>query len=77
MAVSRIFFSFGFSKVISGNTFEFRMTRSEPAVLIIMRDVLLPDDLPSEETRMSLSLSGPRPLSNHEEVFFSNMCSCK
>ena len=77
MAVSRIFFSFGFSKVISGKTFEFRITRSEPAVLMIIRELLHVEDLSSEDRRrLSLSLSGPRPLSSHDEVFFSKMCSC-
>lgn len=76
MAVSRIFFSFGFSRVISGNTFEFKITRSEPAVLMIMRELLPDDDLSSEDRRrLSLSLSGPRPLSSHDDVFFSKMCS--
>ena len=75
MAVSRIFFSLGFSNVISGNTLVFKMTLREPAVLMIMREVL--EDLSSaalaEETRESLSLKGPRPLSSHDDVLFSKI----
>ena len=65
-AVSLIFFSLGFSKVISGKIFEFRITLRDPAVLMIMRDVTVCPV--SACARRSFSLSWPLPLSTHVEL---------
>ncbi len=65
-----MFFSDGFSTVISGKILEFRITRREPAVRMIIREVVT-ESAESEGALRSFNLSCPRPRSTHDEFDFS------
>ena len=78
MAVNLTFLSDGFSTVISGNTFAFKITLREPVVLMIKRDdgLLEASSFPLEDRdRRSFNRSCPRPRSTHDDVDLSNKYS--
>lgn len=72
MAVSLMFLSVGFSKVISGKIFELRMTRRTPAVRMMTRE-LLPSSDRSDFTRRSFNRNWPRPRSCQDDLSLSKM----